>query len=136
MPEALVRYLPYLRGLITALGVAAPALGAAGHAMTDQAKDQIEAASRTLEFIEKHISTPALVPGHGTRSPYDRRVRTETGADFRALSTTLRALDRDNEKNWGDLSPVSRPEDRRIIYLCPRHVHELDYPYVAAGATH
>lgn len=41
----------------------------------------------------------------------------------------LHTLDPDDDKNWGGLSPVSRPEDQRIIYLCPTHVHELDYPY-------
>ena len=43
----------------------------------------------------------------------------------------LRALDPDNEKNWGRLSPVTRPEDLRTIYLCPRHIHDFDYPYTA-----
>ena len=38
MPEALIRYLPYLRDLITALGLAAPALGSAGVALSDQVK--------------------------------------------------------------------------------------------------
>ena len=60
-----------------------------------------------------------------------RTVRAETGADFRALNDMLRALDPDNEKNWGRLSPVTRPEDLRTIYLCPRHIHDLDYPYTA-----
>ena len=79
MPDALIRYLPYLRHLITALGLAAPALGSVGVALSDQVKDQIEAASRTLEFIDKHASTAALIPGtarlpvraHGPRR--DRR---------------------------------------------------------------
>ena len=43
----------------------------------------------------------------------------------------LHALDPDNKKNWGRLSPVTRPEDLRIIYLCPRHIHDFDYPYTA-----
>ena len=43
----------------------------------------------------------------------------------------LHALDPDNEKNWGGLSPVTRPEDLRTIYLCPRHIHDFDYPYTA-----
>ena len=132
MPEALIRYLPYLRHLITALGLAAPALGSVGVALSDQVKDQIEAAARTLEFIEKHASTTALVPGHRTVPSTGRTVRAETGADFRALNDMLRALDPDNEKNWGRLSPVTRPEDLRTIYLCPRHIHDLDYPYTAA----
>ena len=45
----------------------------------------------------------------------------------------LHALDPDNEKNWGRLSPVTRPEDLRTIYLCPRHIHDLDYPYTATA---
>ena len=133
MPEALIRYLPYLRHLITALGLAAPALGSVGVALSDQVKDQIEAASRTLEFIEKHASTTARIPGDGTLPPSGRTARAETGADFRALKDMLRALDPDNEKNWGRLSPVTRPEDLRTIYLCPRHIRDLDYPYTATG---
>ena len=109
MPEALIRYLPYLRHLITALGLAAPAVGSTGFALSDQLKDQLEAAARTLEFIEKHTSTAALVPGHDTPSPSGRMVRAETGADFRALHDMLRALDPDNEKNWGRLSPIHPP---------------------------
>jgi internalin A len=131
MPGALIRYLPYLRHLITALGLAAPVLGSAGVALSDQVKDQIEAAARTLEFIEKHTATAALVPGRDTPSPSERTIRAETGADFRALNDMLLALDPDNEKNWGRLSPVTRPEDLRTIYLCPRHIHDFDYPYKA-----
>jgi small GTP-binding protein len=130
MPDALIRYLPYLRYLITALGLAAPALGSVGVALSDQVKDQIEAAARTLEFIDKQASTAALVPGQDTPSPSGRTIRAETGADFRALLDMLHALDPDNEKNWGRLSPVTRPEDLRTIYLCPRHIHDFDYPYM------
>ena len=63
-----------------------------------------------------------------------RRVRAETGADFRALRDMLHALDPDNKKNWGRLSPITRPEDLRTIYLCPRHIHDFDYPYAASGS--
>jgi internalin A len=137
MPDALIRYLPYLRHLITALGLATPALGSAGVTLSSQVKDQIEAAARTLKFIEKVTATAALVPGHDTPSPSpsERTIRAETGADFRALRDMLLALDPDNEKNWGRLSPVSRPEDLRTIYLCPRHIHELEYPYTATRPT-
>ena len=131
MPEALIRYLPYLRHLITALGLAAPVLGSAGVALSDQVKDQVEAAAKTLELIEKHASTIARVAEHEPPSPSERMIRAETGADFRALRDILQALDPDNEKNWGGLSPVTRPEDLQIIYLCPRHIHDLDYPYTA-----
>ena len=135
MPGALIRYLPYLRHLITALGLAAPALGSAGIALSDQVKDQVEAAARTLEFIDKHASIAALLPGDGTPFPSERAVRAETGADFRALHDMLRALDPENKKNWGGLSPVTRPEDLRTIYLCPRHTRDFDYPYTAARLT-
>ena len=133
MPDALIRYLPYLRYLITALGLATPALGSAGVALSDQVKDQIDAAARTLQFIEKQTATVARVPGHDKPSPAERTVRAETGADFRALRDVLLALDPHNEKNWGRLSPITRPEDLRIIYLCPRHVHDFDYPYMTSG---
>jgi hypothetical protein len=135
VPDALIRYLPYLHYLITVLGLAAPVLGSAGIALSDQVKDQAEAAARTLEFIEKHAGTAALVSGHATGTTSKRTVRAETGADFRALHDMLRALDPDNEKNWGSLSPVTRPEDLRTIYLCPRHAHDFDYPYTATSLT-
>jgi len=135
MPDALIRYLPYLRYLITALGLAAPALGSAGVELSHQVKDQIEAAARTLELIEKQARTAALIPRQDTPSPSERTVRAETGADFRALRDMLRALDPDNEKNWGSLSPVTRPEDLRTIYLCPRHIHDFNYPYVTFSPT-
>jgi internalin A len=135
MPDALIRYLPYLSYLITALGLAAPALGSVGVALSDQVKDQIEAAARTLELIEKQTATVARVPGHDTPSPAERTVRAETGADFRALHDMLLALDPHNEKNWGRLSPVTRPEDLRTIYLCPRHIRDFDYPYTATPLT-
>jgi hypothetical protein len=133
MPDALIRYLPYLRHLITALGLAAPAVGGAGFELSHQIKDQVEAATRTLEFIEKLASTAALVPGHDMQSPFGRTIRAETGADFRALHDMLRSLDPHNEKNWGRLSPFTRPEDLRTIYLCPHHIHDFDYPYNATG---
>lgn len=60
-------------------------------------------------------------------APGGHTFRAETGADFRALGHALRTLD--PEMKWGGLSPVSRPEDRRIIYLCAAHTRELDYPY-------
>jgi hypothetical protein len=132
MPDALIRYLPYLRHLITALGLAAPALGSVGIALSNQVKDQAEAARRTLEFIDKQASIAGLLPGHGTPFPSERTVRAETGADFRALHDMLRALDPENKKNWGGLSPVTRPEDLRTIYLCPRHTRDFDYPYAVA----
>jgi hypothetical protein len=132
MPGVLIRYLPYLRHLITALGLAAPALGSAGLALSDQVKDQIEAATKTLEFIEKHASTADILTGLGTSSPIGTAIRAETGADFRALRDMLHGLDPDNKKNWGHLSPVTRPEDLRTIYLCPRHAHAFDYPYLTS----
>jgi hypothetical protein len=121
MPEALIRYLPYLRYLITALGLAAPMLGGVVVELTDQVKDQIEAATKTLEFIDKIASTAARIPEQGTPLSSGRQIRAETGADFRALRDVLLALDPENEKNWARLSPVTRPEDLRIVYLCPRH---------------
>jgi hypothetical protein len=108
-------------------------LGGVGMALSDQVKDQIEAATKTLEFIDKHASTAALVAGEDTPSRSGHTIRAETGADFRALRDMLHALDPDNEKNWGRLSPVTRPEDLRTIYLCPGHIHDFDYPYRATG---
>jgi hypothetical protein len=128
MSPALTRYLPYLRHLITALGLVAPAFTAAGVTIGDRVQAGIEAATKTIEFIDKHADT-ALPSELGDPSSGGGMRRAETGADFRAVRDMLRALDPANEKNWGGLSPVSRPEDRRIIYLCPKHIHELDYPF-------
>ena len=130
IPDALIRYLPYLRGLITVLGLASPTLGAGGIALSNQAKDRLEVASRTLGFIAKHTDTAALASEHEARPSNGGGLRAETGADFRALRYMLQSLD--PEEKWGRLSPVSRPEDQRIIYLCQRHIRELAYPYKAA----
>ena len=73
MPQALIRYLPYLRHLITALGLAAPVLGSAGVALSNQVKDQVEAAAKTLELIEKQASPTARVPGGNTPCPRSER---------------------------------------------------------------
>jgi hypothetical protein len=51
----------------------------------------------------------------------------EVDADFRILRAALTKLD--PSRVWGDLSPVERPEDRRIVYLCRQHIRALDYPY-------
>ena len=109
MPDALIRYLPYLRHLITALGLAAPVLGSVGIALSDQVKDQVEAAVRTLEFIDEHARIAELLPGQGTAFSSERTVRAETGADFRALHDMLCALDPENKKNWGGLSLACPP---------------------------
>lgn len=77
------------------------------------------------------VGAAPRVPGRDTLPRSQPYVRAETGADFRALRDMLHALDPDNEKNWGGLSPVTRPEGLRIIYLCPHHIHDLDYPYTA-----
>jgi internalin A len=135
MPAALIRYLPYLRHLITVLGLAVPVLSSAGVALSDQVSDRIDAATRTLKFIDKHAGTAAFVSGDHRPRLAGRSARAETGADFRALHDALRALDPDNEKNWGQLSPVIRPEDLRTIYLCPRHTHDFSYPYTVGGAS-
>jgi internalin A len=136
LPQALARYLPYLRHLITALSLATPAL-AAGTALGDRVTAGFQAATRTLEYIKSHTELGPL-PGDTGPDPHAGPARTrraESGADFRALQSMLRALDPGNEKNWGALSPASRPEDRRIIYLCPEHLRELDYPYTANRPT-
>jgi internalin A len=135
LPDAFIRYLPYLRYLITAFGLAAPVLGSVGMALSDQVKDQIEAAAQTLEFIEKHTTIAEHMPGHESLYASRRTSRAETGADLRALYDMLRALDPDNEKNWGRLSPVIRPEDLRTIYLCPHHTRDFNYPYTETRST-
>ena len=133
MPAALIRYLPYLRYLITALGLAAPVIGSAGVMLSDQAKDQVEAAAKTLELIEKHAGTSALASGHELHVPVRARDRSaprpaRTSAPSATCSTPST---RTTRRTGARLSPVTRPEDLRIIYLCPLHIHDLDYPYTA-----
>lgn len=95
----------------------------------ERAKAGIEAAVKTLETIDEYTETST---SRGPQHWQGVGIRAAThGADFRALRDMLHALDPDNDKNGGALSPISRPEDRRIIYLCPQYVRELDYSYAA-----
>ncbi len=117
MPDALIRYLPYLRHLITALGLAAPALGSVGVALSDQVKDQVEAAARTLEFIDKHTEhrrarprTRHAVPvrAHGPRR------------DRRGLPRPARHAPRPRPGQREELGPaVSRHPPRRPPHHLP-----------------
>jgi len=130
IPPALAHYLPYLRSLITILGIAAPGVLAAG--LGDRTQAALEAATATMEFIDgytgKQDSSVELLRPNIPAGPYRR---TASGADFRALRDLLEHLEAEHPKNWGNLAPASRPEDRRIIYLCPKHLTELDFPYTA-----
>src|SRR5271166_1716663 len=89
--------------IVTANGASRPSAPAINpderSGLTDQVKDQIEAATKTLEFIDKIASTAARIPEQGTPLSSGRLIRAETGADFRALRDMLLALDPENEKN-------------------------------------
>jgi internalin A len=126
-PPALLGYLPYLRYLIIALGLVNPALATAGIALSGRVTAAIDTAAKTLEFIDT-INGAKAGRDFGPVSEL-RTVRAESGADFRALLALLDRLD--GEHRWGGLSPVNRPEDNRIIYLCPQHFREFAYPYTA-----
>lgn len=132
VPDALARYLPYLRHLISALDLLAPGVVAAG--LGERARGTVEAAAATVGFIDTHFGRES--PG-GLRSavPAGPYRRTAVGADFRELRNLLERLENEHRKNWGGLAPVSRPEDRRIIYLCREHRAELDFPYTADPKT-
>ncbi|MFD0631943.1 COR domain-containing protein [Catenulispora yoronensis] len=129
LPEALLGYLPYLRFLIQGLGILAPTALAAG--LSERVQASIEAAAATMEIIADHsaaIARKQVKPSHIYQWA-------DIGANLRALRELLERLDPDHSKNWGGLSPVSRPEDRRVMFLCPEHVAALNYPYVAGGSA-
>ena len=136
IPEGLTRYLPYLRQLIAILSIVAPGVLVAGFG--ERAQAAVEAATATMEFIDDRLSKQETDPRirqflRDTGGPY--RGLHAAGADFRALREVLNRLESEHHKNWGGLSPVSRPEDRRVVYLCPEHMAELDYPYTTNPVT-
>ena len=132
LPKWLREYLPYLSALASALGLiaplAAPALAAAGVHLADRTTAGFETVAKLAEDL-KDVSRPddaARLPGNGPSGPLRRA---ETEADFRTLRIELTKLDQ--RRVWGGLSAVERPEDRRIVYLCPEHIRALEYPYRA-----
>lgn len=133
IPEALSRYLPYLRYLIAALNSVAPGVLAAGAG--ERAQGTLEAAAATLGFIDTHLGGREGSAGLRSGIPAGPYRRTAVGADFRALRDLLHRLENEHHKNWGGLAPVSRPEDRHIIYLCRDHRAELDFPYTGGPKT-
>jgi len=132
MPKWLRDYMPFLQALITTLGIAAPLMApgliAAGVEIGERVKSGYEFADKFLEEARETVKT-----GTDTAAAWTSFVgqgpqhRAEVVADFRALRAALRQLD--PSETWGGLSPVARPEDRKIVYLCRDHVRELDYPY-------
>lgn len=127
MPPALIAYLPYLRFLTATLGLVTPGLTTAGFTLNQRVTSGIDSAAKSLEHVEKHLDTKRSLQERGMPSSTPGLHHVASGADFRALRNMLRTLDPDD--GWGGLSPASRPEDRRIIYLCREHLAELDYPY-------
>lgn len=130
VPKTLTGHLPYL---ITGLGILAPGALAAGYG--DRAQAAIEAVAATLEFLKDRTDTPDGLAELRAATPVGPYRRTAAGADSRALHQALEALESKHHKNWGGLAPVSRPEDRRIIYLGREHQSELHYPYTPSAST-
>jgi hypothetical protein len=107
---------------------------------------QLDAIHRILET---HASTLTALEAHQQAALNALRMllehRASAGSDHCPALFSIRHTDRiglhpakititlwcewPSGPHWGGLSPVSRPEDRRIIYLCPAHTRELDYPY-------
>jgi internalin A len=131
LPPWLNDYLPFLHALVTTLGIAAPliapALTVASKHLTDQATAGLDAATTLLTALHD-IPAPAQVPDYWTpdTAPGPQH-HAQIGADFRVLRNALRELD--PQQLWGGLTPAIRPEDDAIVYLCDRHLRELDYPY-------
>ena len=139
MPDWLREYLPYLRHLVSVLGgvvpLIAPAVATAGVRLSERTKASLDTASYLIGDLRAAggpgDAPPVLIHGAG-RGPLRYA---EVGADFRALRAALLTLD--PTESWGGLSPVARPEDRRIVYLCRQHARWLEYPYLEqpAGAA-
>jgi hypothetical protein len=129
IPDGLTRYLPYLRYLLTALEFLAPGVMADG--MGERTRGAMEAAAATVRFIDGQLGGRESSAGFQSGVPAGPYRRTAVGADFWALHDLLGRLEGEHHKNWGGLSPVSRPEDRRIMFLCREHRAELDFPYTA-----
>jgi len=137
MPPWLRAYLPYLSALATALGLitpfAAPTLTLAGAHLSGRTLAGFETVAKLAEDLKGENKdtdgTDLLVRAVGG-GPLPRA---EVGADFRVLRAAL--IELDPRQEWGGLSPVERPEDQRIVYLCREHVRALDYPYRATGGA-
>jgi len=133
LPPWLRDYLPYLRALATTLGIAlpliAPAVTALGAPPTTRQAADLTLADNLLKATRAPHSLPLEADAWTARIGGLPGRSAETEADFRVLRTALRALDPREE--WGGLSAVTRPEDHSIVYLCPTHVHTLEYPYHA-----
>lgn len=127
IPPALARYLPFLRYLIAGLGIVGPGVLAAG--LGDRVQARIEAATATVEFIDDFTSGKDSTSGLQSNVPVSPYRRTASGGDFRSLRDLLERLEREHRKNWGGLTPISRPEDQRIMDVCPQHLADLEYPF-------
>jgi hypothetical protein len=132
LPSWLRDYLPYLSALVITLGLVAPLAGpgltAAGDHLSERGKAAFETVGKLAEELKdaggsRRHQTSQLLQDAGL-GVYGRA---ETGADFRALKHALTELD--PLQHWGGLSPVERPEDRRVVYLCREHVRTLQFPY-------
>jgi len=132
LPSWLRDYLPYLSALVGAIGIVAPlaktGLTAAGVQLGERGGAGFETVAKLAEDLKdsgrsrgRQTSQFLRDAGLGAYS------HAETGADFRALRHALTELD--PQQGWGGLSPVERPEDRRVVYLCREHVRTLQFPY-------
>jgi hypothetical protein len=132
LPAWLREYLPYLAALVAALGIITPlaksGLTAAGVSLGERGGAGFETVAKLAEDLKdagrshgRQTSQLWQDAGLGARG------HAETGADFRALRQAMTHLD--PQQIWGGLSPVERPEDRRVVYLCREHVRSLQFPY-------
>ena len=131
LPDGVRLYLPYLKVLSAALGIAVPMITPSLFAATREASEQ---AIGLLETTDKFLDA-IPEPHRGPETPHPRRTppgtprsMADTPADFRTLRAALQEID--PKMKWGGLSHVTRPEDQNsVIYVCPQHYQQLKHPY-------
>ncbi|MEU6729392.1 COR domain-containing protein [Nonomuraea wenchangensis] len=131
LPRWLRRYAPFLRGLLTAVRMAAPLAGpvlagVAGVTLSEEEKSRLELTCKLLDTLtipdgEDMPELDAAGGGSGGQQPGRR-----PGLDAAELRQALIELDPDKE--WGGLRERQVQESGQIVYLCHRHRQALRYP--------
>ncbi|MFI6485715.1 leucine-rich repeat domain-containing protein [Nonomuraea sp. NPDC050663] len=131
LPPWLRRYAPYLKGLLTAVrlaaSVAAPFLAGVGITLPEETKAQIEASSKLLDSLKEPPESQGLpeleaASRQGGQQPAGQRPVVNLAELRQAL------VELDPAMEWGGLREREWPESRSVVYLCQRHRHALRYP--------
>jgi hypothetical protein len=110
-------YLPYLSCLFKTLGLTASGAGT-------------ESAALSVKHTERFLERRSRWAPHWEHVDDLRAAR---GDEIAQLWPVLQKPGSGDV--WDGLTPVSRPEDRRVVYLCPEHVAEFEHPYRSGGAA-